>query len=159
MYENTSVGYLIPVNSPCKSEIPSLEQQMAAPEGSLAVNGSTVEQQIAAPSASFNIYSHLEKDHMKSLLKLLREYEDMFSKSSSDIGRTVVVKHNINTGFEPVIKQNLRRIPMHKKQEVKELLNDMLEREVIRTSNSPWSSPIVLVKKKDNKILCRFSES
>ena len=150
MYENTSVGYLIPVNSPCKSEIPSLEQQMAAPEGSLAVNGSTVEQQIAAPSASFNIYSHLEKDHMKSLLKLLREYEDMFSKSSSDIGRTVVVKHNINTGFEPVIKQNLRRIPMHKKQEVKELLNDMLEREVIRPSNSPWSSPIVLVKKKDN---------
>jgi hypothetical protein len=63
--------------------------------------------------------------HMKSLLKLLREYEDMFSKSSSDIGRTVVVKHNINTGFEPVIKQNLRRIPMHKKQEVKELLNDV----------------------------------
>ena len=44
---------------------------------------------------------------------------------------------------------------MHKKQEVKELLNDMLEREVIRPSNSPWSSPIVLVKKKDNtKRLC-----
>jgi hypothetical protein len=45
----------------------------------------------------------------------------------------------------PAIKHNLRRIPMHKKQEVKELLNDMLEREVIRPSNSPWSSPIVLV--------------
>jgi hypothetical protein len=44
---------------------------------------------------------------------------------------------------------------MHKKQEVKELLNDMLEREVIRPSNGPWSSPIVLVKKKDNtKRLC-----
>jgi hypothetical protein len=28
---------------------------MAAPEGSLAVNDSTVEQQIAAPSASFNM--------------------------------------------------------------------------------------------------------
>ena len=69
------------------------------------------------------------------------------------------MKHNINTGLEPAIKQNLRRIPMHKKQEVKELLNDMLEREVIRPSNSPWSSPIVLVKKKDNKIMCRFSES
>lgn len=109
-----------------------------------------LEQQIAAPSASFNIDSHLEKDQKKSLLKLLREYEDIFSKSSSDIGRTDVVKHNINTGLESAIKQNLRRIPMHKKQEVKELLNDMLEREVIRPSNSPWSSPIVLVKKKDS---------
>ena len=59
---------------------------MAAPEGSLAVNDSTVEQQIAAPSASFNIDSHLEKDQKESLLKLLREYEDIFSKSSSDIG-------------------------------------------------------------------------
>jgi len=48
-------------------------------------------------------------------LKLLREYEDTFSKSSSDIGQTDVVKHNINTGLEPAIKQNLRRIPMHKK--------------------------------------------
>ena len=65
------------------------------------------------------------------------------------------MKHSINTGLEPAIKHNLRRIPMHKKQEVKELLNDMLEREVIRPSNSPWSSPIVLVKKKDNtKRLC-----
>jgi hypothetical protein len=44
---------------------------------------------------------------------------------------------------------------MHKKQEVKELSNVMLEREVIRPSNGPWSSPIVLVKKKDNtKRLC-----
>jgi hypothetical protein len=56
----------------------------------------------------------------------------------------------LNTGLEPAIKLNLMRIPMHRKQEVKELLNDMLEREVIRPSNSPWSSPIVLVKKKDN---------
>jgi hypothetical protein len=55
MYKNTSVGYLIPVNSPCKSEIHSLEQQMTAPEGYLAVNDSTLEQQIAAPNASFNI--------------------------------------------------------------------------------------------------------
>ena len=41
MYKNTSVRYLITVNSPCKSEIPSLEEQMAAPAGSLAVSDST----------------------------------------------------------------------------------------------------------------------
>jgi hypothetical protein len=32
----------------------------------------------------------------------------------------------LNTGLEPAIKLNLMGIPMHKKQEVKELLNDML---------------------------------
>ena len=79
-----------------------------------------LEQQIAAPSASFNIDSHLEKDQRENILKLLREYEDIFSKSSSDIGRTDVVKHSINEGLQPAIKQNLRRILMHKQQEVKE---------------------------------------
>jgi hypothetical protein len=51
------------------------------------------------------------------MLKLLREYEDIVYKSSSDIGRTDVVKLNINKGLEPAIKQNLRRISMHKQQE------------------------------------------
>jgi hypothetical protein len=32
---------LFHMNSPCKSEIPSLEEQMAAPAGSLAVSDST----------------------------------------------------------------------------------------------------------------------
>ncbi|CAG2233908.1 unnamed protein product [Mytilus edulis] len=71
-------------------------------------------------------------------------------KYPSDIGRTDLVRHGINTGNEAAIKQNPKRIPLHKKQEVKELIHDMLEREVIRPSSSPWSSPIVLVEKKDN---------
>jgi len=78
------------------------------------------------------------------------EYDDVFSKSAADIGRTDLIKHTINTGNEPAIKQNPRRIPIHKKQEVKDLITDMLDRDIIRPSSSPWSSPIVLVKKKDN---------
>ncbi|VDI34534.1 Hypothetical predicted protein [Mytilus galloprovincialis] len=71
-------------------------------------------------------------------------------KEQKYIGRTDLVRHGINTGNEAAIKQNPKRIPLHKKQEVKELIHDMLEREVIRPSSSPWSSPIVLVEKKDN---------
>ena len=172
MYKNTTVGYLLPVKEhKCK---PSLEQQIAASGGLKISNCSmleqqfaapgtefdrkspnemidkTLEQQFAAPGTSFNIDSKLQSGEREVLNTLLLEYNDIFSKDPSDIGRTDLVRHGINTGNEAAIKQNPRRIPLHKKNEVKELIHDMLEREVIRPSSSPWSSPIVLVKKKDN---------
>ena len=40
---------------------------------------------------------------------------------------------------------------LHRRAEVAELITQMEEQGVIEESNSPWSSPIVLVKKKDGK--------
>ena len=57
--------------------------------------------------------------------------------------------HSIDTG---PVRQQARRLPVHQKQEVCELLDDMLSRGVIEPSHSPWASPIVLVRKKDGSI-------
>ena len=43
----------------------------------------------------------------------------------------------------------VRRVPPQHHEEVRKLLDDMLERGVIEPSTSPWASPIVLVRKKD----------
>ena len=43
-------------------------------------------------------------------------------------------------------------MPHAQKEEVRKLLRDMLEKRVIQPSDSPWSSPIVLVKKKDGSV-------
>ena len=47
------------------------------------------------------------------------------------------------------MKQRPYRIPVHLNAVVNNQVNDMLERGIIRASNSPWSSPIVLAPKKD----------
>ena len=170
MYNNTTIGYMLPVKKQACS--PSLEQQMAAPGGQDELKwcmpeqqlsapgiqaepglrdilqGSALEQQFEALGDSFNIDPSLEKEENRKLEELLMEYDDVFSKSAADIGRTDLIKHTINTGNEPAIKQNPRRIQIHKKQVVKDLITDMLD--IIRPSSSPWSSPIVLVKKNDN---------
>ena len=68
---------------------------------------------------------------------------------SLDLGQMDMVKHHINlTDYTP-IKDRYQRIPPHQYEEVQKHLKEMLEIRAIRCSNSPWASPVVLVRKKD----------
>ena len=71
------------------------------------------------------------------------------SQYEGDLGRTDFVYHHIVTGDHQGIKQSGHRLPFHQREEVKELLDGMLESKVIESSQGSWSSPVVLVKKKD----------
>ena len=73
----------------------------------------------------------------------------MFAVSDADLGQTKVTEHNINTGTAKPIKQHPRRTPIHMQEETDRHVDDMLKRGVIEECTSPWSSPVVLVKKKD----------
>ncbi|GFV15547.1 hypothetical protein TNCV_4835731 [Trichonephila clavipes] len=81
--------------------------------------------------------------------RLFQEFEDVFSRNSSDIGHTTVTQHIIDTADHPPIKQHPRRLPFAKQEEVGTLLREMQENDIIEPSSSPWASPIVLVRKKD----------
>ena len=59
------------------------------------------------------------------------------------------MQHRINTGPANPIRQPPRRLPFGKREVEKQELEKMLKRNVIEPSNSAWSSPIVLVSKKD----------
>ncbi|GFY12392.1 hypothetical protein TNCV_284951 [Trichonephila clavipes] len=78
-----------------------------------------------------------------------QEFEDVFSRNSSDIGHTTVTQHRIDTADHPPIKQHPRRLPFAKQEKVGTLLREMQENDIIEPSSSPWASPIVLVRKKD----------
>ena len=69
-----------------------------------------------------------------------------------DRGRTQLVKHKINTGNQPPIKQRPRRLPMAKREVERQEVEKMLESGVIEPSCSPWAAPVVLVTKKDGSI-------
>lgn len=80
---------------------------------------------------------------------LLLKHADVMASSTADLGQTDRVRHQINTGTAQPIRQPVRRISPHRRQEVKSLLKQMLDRGVVETSSSPWASPVVLVRKKD----------
>lgn len=65
------------------------------------------------------------------------------------IGCTTVAEHVILSKSAPIKQKYYRVSPVMQKMIDKEL-EEMLEKDVIEESNSPWSSPIILVRKKDN---------
>ena len=72
----------------------------------------------------------------------------MFSRGETDLGRTPLILHEIDTGDAKPVKKHPRRIPLHLQQEVTENLKQMLDNGIVRPSCSPWAAPVVLVKKK-----------
>ena len=79
---------------------------------------------------------------------LFKKYRDVFAYPGDQLGRTSLVQHVIDTGDAVSIKQRPYRTSPEGKKEIDRQVNDMLEKEISQESGSPWSAPVVLVKKK-----------
>ena len=88
----------------------------------------------------------------QQLHSLLLDYVILFSQGPQDLGQTDLVKHNIDVGDAQPVRQAPRRLPSAKREEAQKAVGDMAEQGLIEPSNSPWSSPVVLVKKKDGSL-------
>ena len=80
---------------------------------------------------------------------LLNKFSDVFDES---LGHTTLLTHKIDTGNSAPIKQQPRRLPYVHREESKRQIEEMLDQGVIRHSTSAWSSPIILVKKKNGEL-------
>ena len=81
--------------------------------------------------------------------KMIQDFRDAFSSEEEPLGKTEVVQHHIDTGNSRPIKLRKHRTPINMEEIVKAEVGDMLRKGVIQPSDSPWSAPIVLVRKKD----------
>lgn len=77
------------------------------------------------------------------------ENQSLFASSDTDLGRTDLVKHSIETGDARPFKEPPRRTPYHLNEVVNDNIDQMLDKGIIEPSHSPWAAGIVLVKKKD----------
>ena len=90
-----------------------------------------------------------EKEFQR-LNHILDKYEGVFIKNKTDIGLTNVLKHDIV--LKPVAKyfaEAPRRLNTEKKKAADETIKELLRAGLIRESNSPFASGIVMVRKKD----------
>ena len=92
------------------------------------------------------------KSLQQQVNELLIEFQDIFALSDLELGKTNLVKHHIPVTNPVPFKDRHARIPPSQFEPLRKLLRNMEEVGAIRKSNSPWSSSIVLVKKKDGNL-------
>ena len=85
----------------------------------------------------------------EELLELMQQHHTVFSLEDGERGERNLVEMEIDTGDARPCRQRLRRMPFAVRQEVSKQLRSMQSSGVIQLSDSPWSSPVVMVRKKD----------
>ena len=87
----------------------------------------------------------------QQLNELFREFSDVFSRGEDDLGNTPLLEHAIETHGPPLRQPYRRQNPAVRREEMVQV-QQMLSSNVIRPSNSPWASPVVMVRKKDGSL-------
>ena len=88
------------------------------------------------------------KKYEEQFKQLCKEFEDIFSKDSTDIGKTPLITMDIDTGDSPPVCQKPYNLPLKHREWVQKELETLEKAGVIVRSISPWASPIVVVPKK-----------
>ena len=91
----------------------------------------------------------LDDDQLCQLRQLIAKTAKVFALDDSELGYTDQVQHHVETGDTPPIKQSVRRVPFVHRARIAKMVEDMEKQGVVRRSSSAWSSPVVLIPKKD----------
>ncbi|UYV67631.1 K02A2.6-like [Cordylochernes scorpioides] len=94
--------------------------------------------------------TELSHEDRNRLLDVLRRFIGVFELQKAGPKRTSLdVKHRIDTGDHAPIRQRPYRVSPYERGVIQTEVDKMLKSGIVKPSDSPWSSPVVLVKKKD----------
>ena len=89
----------------------------------------------------------LSREQFEKLTNLIFRNLDLFATGMKDLVGTDVLYHSIDTGdAEPVRKRAYRQSP-EMMREMQRQVKEMLDAGIVQESESPWSSPCLLIKK------------
>jgi hypothetical protein len=96
-------------------------------------------------------YSECPPEYYSNLMRLMSEFKDRFSTSKLDLETTTIYKAKLPTLPGKVVNQKCRRLPHHKYQFAIKAIGQLEKAGVVRKSDSPWRSNVVLVPKPSEK--------
>ena len=80
--------------------------------------------------------------------KLCDDFQDIVSQGSTDIGKTLLVEMDIETGDSPPIASRPYTLPLKHYDWVRKEITQLERADIITKSISLWASPVVIVLKK-----------
>ena len=91
----------------------------------------------------------VNSDHLEELLPVLNEYRDVIAKKGELLGKTNILKAEIESGDHSPIYTKQYPMPHSTKEAAKNIFQEMPDQKVISHSKSPWNRSLVVVKKRD----------
>ena len=140
----TAIAEGLMTNVTCNGEScePELSPDIDDDSDFLEIGGYVAKESIADVKTGHGL-SDIERTEF---LDLAQEFSSLFTDAP---GTTNLYQHHINlTSGEPV-RSKLFPVPYSMRESLKKDIDDMMKMGVIRESNSPYASPVVVVKKKD----------
>ncbi|GFT85674.1 retrovirus-related Pol polyprotein from transposon 297 [Trichonephila clavipes] len=98
-------------------------------------------------NCSLMMSPELSDEHRNKLSELLRKFSGLFTKTDKSTAANTNVKHRIFTGDHAPINQRAYRVSPTERRIIHEEVQKMLVEGIVQPSESPWSSPIVLVRR------------
>ena len=101
---------------------------------------------------------NLDTSQQEKVIALFDKYKHVFSTGDHDLGCAKNVTHTIDTGDnKPVQLRAICRF-MAAEQVVSEEVQALVEKGLLMPSQSPWASPVLVVKKKNgtNRVVINY---
>ena len=98
------------------------------------------------------VHESVGQKQRRFLRELLGKFSHIFSASELDMGRTELVRHEIDTGGNKPVRQTLHLQPLAMLRAIDEHLQKMLEQGLNVPSHSDWPSNMVMIKKRDGSL-------
>ena len=90
----------------------------------------------------------ITKETREQFEEMCDQHPEAFSKNNKDIGRTTLIKMEIDTGDSLPVAQNPYTLPLKHHEWVRKEIETLDKAGVIERSLSPWASPVIVVPKK-----------
>ncbi|KAL6459678.1 hypothetical protein MHYP_G00314370 [Metynnis hypsauchen] len=114
------------------------------------------EKPVPADSPGYNLNfegSPISSEFKNHLLnRIYSEVPDAFAKHDLDVGTLAGVTHRIELEPHTPFKERTRRVSPADSEDLKSHLRELLACNIIEESNSPYASPVVLVRKKNGDL-------
>lgn len=94
-------------------------------------------------------WDYVNKEEKKAIEDLCSEFSDIFFLEGDKIRSTEAVMHEIKTpgASQPIYQKSYRHL-YDQKAEIDKQVDQLIQYEIIRTSESPWNAPLLIVPKK-----------
>lgn len=107
------------------------------------------------PLMDVKISTEISEQQKDQLYALLTKYRDCFAMNMTELGKTNITQMDITLTDDKPVVYNPYRISHSEREHLNKIINDLLTNGIIRESTSDYSSPVILVGKKNGeKRLC-----